>query len=410
LRGELTEREQAELDAWLAESEDNQAVLTEMSDPGLIAGYLEKMDRFDESGTWQKISDYRRRAASITNQSPDTRRHKKPFIGTLPLPGRRWFRNMAAAALFIFCIVGAYFYLRPSLKPSPIGEIKTSSSDIIPGKDYAVLTLADGSKIVLDSSSNGTIANQGGTKIINLKGRLNYGAGYDKSAGQEKATGQDKAAGTANTALFNTVETGRGNQYQLLLADGSIVWLNAASSLRFPTSFTGKERKVTLTGEGYFSIVKDTQKPFIVLFNNTEVKVLGTEFNVMAYADEPGGTQTTLIRGSVLINKGQHQAQLVPGKTAVVNDTGIKVKSNQDIDQIIAWKNGQISLSNADLKMVMRQISRWYDVDVKYEGPISQKHFGGLVDRNVNLSAVLDFLEENGVRAKIRGREITITN
>ncbi|HEX9510307.1 MAG TPA: FecR domain-containing protein [Puia sp.] len=406
LKGELTLREQAELDKWLAESGNNRAVLSEISDPELMAGYLDKMDRFDEEGTWEKILTHRNQAVLSTSEPFKNDNHTQAFPErALSFPGKKWLVYAAAAAIFFLFIGGGIiFYWRQSPKPSPIAAKKEVYPGITPGKDQAVLTLADGRKILLDSSSKGTIANQGGTEVVNARGRLKY----DKSDENAKSTGSAKGDAIANDVVYNTVETGRGNQYQLVLPDGSKVWLNAASSLHYPTSFTGNQRKVVLTGEGYFSIVKNVKKPFIVSFNNTDVKVLGTEFNVMAYSDEPGGTRTTLISGSVSINSGRQQMKLEPGKIAIVDDESIKIKSNEDIEQVIAWKNGQISLNNADLKMVMRQISRWYDVDVRYEGVVARKHFGGLVDRNVNLSAVLDFLAENGVHTKIKGREITV--
>ncbi|HEV7620883.1 MAG TPA: FecR domain-containing protein, partial [Flavisolibacter sp.] len=382
-----------ELEAWLADSETNRLLFSEINDPNLIAEYLDKIGQFDEEGTWKKIIAYQKQSAPLTNKTAKKSTHlKNKVLSLFPLYGIKW-KMYAAAAVLILCLsTGIILYWQMSSRHSAVAENKAIDNDILPGKDQAILTLADGKRIVLDSNSNGTIAKQGGITIINLKGKLNY-----------KNTKQ-----VPNTAVYNTIETGRGNQYEIMLADGSIVWLNASSSLRFPASFTGNERNVTLTGEGYFSVAKDINRPFTVLFNNTSVKVLGTEFNVMAYTDEPGGTQTTLIRGSVSINQGQHQMKLVPGKMAVVNDSGIRINSNVDIEQVIAWKNGQISLNNADLKMVMRQISRWYDVEVKYEGPVNQIHIGGFVDRNVNLNAILDFLSENGVHIKRKGRELII--
>src|SRR5258708_27099877 len=314
-----------------------------------MGGYFEKRDRLDEEGPWEKILTHRNQAVLSTSEPLKNKNHTKVFPErALSFPGKKWGVIVAAAAIFcLFIGGGIIFYWRQSPKPSPIAAKKEVYPGITPGKDQAVLTLADGRKILLDSSSKGTIANQGGTEVVNARGRLKY----DKSDENAKSTGSAKGDAIANDVVYNTVETGRGNQYQLVLPDGSKVWLNAASSLHYPTSFTGNQRKVVLTGEGYFSIVKNVKKPFIVSFNNTDVKVLGTEFNVMAYSDEPGGTRTTLISGSVSINSGRQQMKLEPGKIAIVDDESIKIKSNEDIEQVIAWKNGQISLNNADLKM-----------------------------------------------------------
>lgn len=271
-----------------------------------------------------------------------------------------------------------------------------------PGTNKAILTLADGKQIVLDEAKNGNLADQGNTKVIKLNGQI----AYNEFA---MAVPNGKNAAVA----YNTVTTPRGGQYQLILADGSRVWLNAESSLRFPTSFQGKERRVELAGEGYFEIAKDATKPFIVKINTTseekdEVEVLGTHFNIMAYNDE-GIVKTTLLEGSVKINRNNKIAMLKPGQQAKLQNQSIKVVEDVDTDEAIAWKNGYFQFTSANLQQVMRQIARWYDVDISYEGKIPERKFGGKISRDNNASEVLKVLELSKVKFRIENRKIIVT-
>jgi ferric-dicitrate binding protein FerR (iron transport regulator) len=212
--------------------------------------------------------------------------------------------------------------------------------------------------------------------------------------------------------VYNTITTANGNQYQLILTDGSKVWLNAASSIRFPTSFTGNERKVEITGEVYFEVAKDPIKPFKVDFKNkegeiNEIEVLGTHFNVNAYADEPD-MKTTLLEGSVKIKAANKIQMLTPGQQASITSGGIEVKRNVDIEHVMAWKNGYFLFDNTDIYTLMRQVSRWYNVDVKYEGRITEDGFSGKILRDVPLSKFIKVLELNDVKVRTEGREIIV--
>lgn len=311
---------------------------------------------------------------------------------TIPVRNRRWLYYGAAAVFLMAAATGAWFFIQQ--KPAPVAAI-AEAAPIPPGKNKAVLTLANGREILLDDAKEGDIASQGAVKIIKTnKAVLAYRGG---------------AAGSGATG-YNTITTPRGGLYELILPDGTHAWLNAASSLRFPVSFTGTARRVELKGEGYFSVVHDPAHPFIVGFNQSNIEVLGTEFNIKTYDDEPAA-RSTLINGSIRITCGQQAVLLQPGKMAVAATNApqqpVQVVT-ADTEQVTAWKNGKMALTNASLVELMREVSRWYDVDVHYTGMVPDRHFFGLINRNVYLSTILDFLRNNGVHVQQQGRNITI--
>jgi ferric-dicitrate binding protein FerR (iron transport regulator) len=309
----------------------------------------------------------------------------------------KWKIHYAAAAIIICIIsISTYYLLKPehSTQISKTGNIKIiHQNDLAPGANKAVLTLANGASIILDSAQNGALTTQGNTKILKLNGMLTY----------------EDSSKASSAVLYNTISTPRGGQYQLVLADGSKVWLNAASSLRFPAAFTGKERKVELMGEGYFEVAKNASMPFKVEVNGMEVEVLGTHFNINSYHDEPA-IRTTLLEGSVKINKNNTTSLLKPGQQAEVNSAGeVRIINDADIDAAVAWKDGKFQFDRADIYAIMRQIARWYDVDVEYKGATIISHFGGTISRNVNLSQVLKMLHLTGeVKFEINGRKIMV--
>lgn len=321
-----------------------------------------------------------------------------------PVVRRKW-RFAAAAAIIFALIAGTYFLIvrKPPNQESTIAEKgKPSPNDIVPGGDKAVLTLVDGSQIILDSTSNGLITSQGNVQVKKLNnGQLAY------IINGTEVTEND-------AAFYNTISTPRGGQYQVTLADGSKVWLNAASSIRFPVLFTGKERNVEITGEAYLEVAKNREKPFKVKAGKSEIEVLGTHFNVNAYDDEPA-IRTTLLEGLVKVtSKGSVSAQtpvfLQPGQQSGINKEGrISVVKNPDVEEVLAWKNGRFQFNSADLKTILRQISRWYDVDVIYKGN-ANLHFTGQLTRNDNVSKVFEKLAMTGeVHFKIEGRKIIVT-
>jgi transmembrane sensor len=305
----------------------------------------------------------------------------------------RRYRNIAAAIILIIIGVGSYLWFNKRSNSGNDIAKTISQHDIPPGGNKAVLTLDDGSTILLDSAARGTLALQGSTKVLKTnEGQLAY------NIVNEEPT----------EILYNTLTTPRGGQYQLVLPDGSKVWLNAASSIRYPTSFIDKERKVEITGEAYFEVEKNTRMPFIIEANDMDIKVLGTHFNVNAYSDE-AMAKTTLLEGSVLVARDTVTALLKPGQQAQITTTGtLKVINNADIDEAVAWKNGVFYFNRADIQTIMRQISRWYDVDIQYQGEINPKKFGGEIQRDLNLSEVLEGLKQTGIHFRIEGKKLIV--
>jgi transmembrane sensor len=304
-----------------------------------------------------------------------------------------WASSIAAAALIIIS-VGSHFY-KPEAPEIVIREAQPKVYDKNPGGNKAILTLADGSKIVLDDAVNGTIAKQGEIRINKASDGSII---YDIPVIAELKTG---------TTFYNTIETPKGGKYQIILPDGSKVWLNSVSSLRFPAVFNGKERNVELTGEAFFEVAKNKEKPFIVKTNAMNVMVTGTQFNIMAYSDEKYSS-TTLVEGSVNVSNVNGDMVLKPGEQVVSNHGAKLSKSIVDVEQNIAWKNGLFQFSNSDMRTVMNQISRWYDVTVEYRDSVPEKHFGGYISRDSKLSQVLKMLELSGVKFKIEEKKIIV--
>ena len=307
----------------------------------------------------------------------------------IPIFKRRWFQIAAAAivlsGIFIFYKIGLG---KDNLKQQ---VAKINSTDIAPGGNKAILTLADGSQIVLDTAANGNISNQGNTTIIKLDGKLNY-----------------TASGKNGEVLYNTIATPKGGMYQIVLSDGSKVWLNAASSLRFPTIFTGKQRNVELSGEAYFEIEKNVAMPFNVTVSEMNVQVLGTHFNVMAYNEE-SDIKTTLLEGAVKVSKGSAVGLLKPGKQASIDQNGAIKIVDAEIEKELAWKNGIFFFENSDIKTIMQQLNRWYDADISYQGNVTNRRFTGQISRYINLSEVLKMLELTGeIHFKIEGRRVLV--
>jgi len=294
----------------------------------------------------------------------------------------RWLR-VAAAAVILFAIAGVvYFFSEKSAAKTAIAAINNSyNNDVLPGGDKAILTLADGTKIILDTAHNGSLVQQGNTIIVkNKTGQLVYNAGKEN----------------AEQVLYNTVTTPVGGKYQLVLPDGSMVWLNAASSLRFPAAFTGSERDVELTGEAYFEVAKNAAMPFHVKADGADVKVLGTHFNVMAYPDEQT-INTTLLEGKVKITQGETEKFLEPGMQAIVDKKTRTIKvTSANTEQSTGWKNDMFRFKETSIQELMRQVERWYNVEVEYRTQRSDQAYTGMVPRTQNVSALLQYLELTG--------------
>jgi transmembrane sensor len=315
-----------------------------------------------------------------------------PFVETFrPVQTIRWWWAAAAIAGIVLATAG-YWIWKPVASVAPVPAIAARyKNDIAPGSNKAILTLSDGSSIALDDAKNDTLGKQGNTNIIKTQnGQVLYSA--------EKAT-------TAIT--YNTLTTPRGGQYQLTLPDGTQVWLNAASSLHFPTSFSGNSREVTLTGEGYFDVAPLPEKPFRVKVNGTTIGVLGTQFNIMAYSNEQA-MAVTLITGAVNVSNNGIVKKLQPGQQARIQANNNITITDVDTQAAVAWKNGFFIFERADIATVMRQLERWYDIEVVYEGTPREMLFGGGIQRSLPLSRVLNILEKNQVSFKIEGRKITV--
>jgi len=300
-----------------------------------------------------------------------------------------WKKIAVAASILIAVGIGTFVVFQKG-DEAPVVVVSKQVNDKAPGKTGAILTLADGSKIVLDSLGNGLVANQNNTTVSKKNGGLVYKSGNNSEL------------------VYNTMTTPRARQYNLELSDGTKVWLNASSSLTFPTSFASNERKVILTGEAYFEVAKDKKRPFRVSVNEMQVNVLGTHFNINAYDDE-ATINTTLLEGSVLLSEKSQKVLLKPGEQAQKQKKGTIVVNNKvNIDKVMGWKNGVFYFENADLQTVLREISRWYDVDVVFEKGIPVRTFEGEIQRNLKLSQVLKILEKNKVHFKIDGNVLRV--
>lgn len=295
---------------------------------------------------------------------------------TKPFRIRRWWP--AAAAALILAFAGTY-KLISNRTPQNIISANLVQSDILPGHSGAILHLSNGQKILLDSLQNGALAAQGNVQVIKKNGALEY-------------------IGNSDRLIYNTVTTNRGRQWQLTLSDGTKVWLNAESSIRYPLSFNGKERNVEITGEAYFEVVHNAKHPFKVLVKNQVIEDLGTTFNINAYK---ANVTTTLLSGSLRVHLADRSALLKPGQQARV-DNAIHLRYAVNTEAITAWKNGLFQFDNADLQTIMEQIGRWYNVAVAYSGQPRIRMFSGKIPRDMPLSDVLKILKQLGVHFEVQ--------
>lgn len=334
-----------------------------------------------------------------------------------PRPHRiSWRRIAVAAAILLLLGAGTWFLVDkksgPSPNQQPVAQVRFKN-DIRPATDKAVLTLANGSQIILDDAANGNLSSQGGTQVIKLDGELSYNAVADPN----------------QPVLYNTISTAKGKQYKLVLADGSKVWLNAASSLRFPTSFRGNDRHVTVNGEAYFEIAHQSDKegkkiPFHVTIQTPsgeggEIQVMGTHFNISAYDDE-AVIKTTLLEGAVVVKRNNLLQRLTPGQQASLphpsgmsaipgSRNTITVVNDANVEQAVAWKNNLFDFENETIRDIMRQLARWYDIDVRYEGTMPDKHYFGAIRRQVNISEIFHMLEIAGqIDFSIDGKKVVV--
>jgi transmembrane sensor len=377
ISGDITPEEDNILQQWKSASPEHQVQYEQLSD---LSQMPDKLKKYNEVSQRAEAFNLPIVAAQRTAMTPIHRVH---FL-------KKW---GWAAAIIILLGAGAYLYITNRKSEAPVLAKQEKPTDILPGSNKALLTLSDGTIITLDSAANGAIAQQGNSLINKLSnGQIIYNV-KGLSHGE---------------IMMNTMATPSGGQYQLILPDGSKAWLNAASSITYPAVFTGTDRKIKVAGEIYLEIAKDKSKPFFVdVDGKSTVEVLGTSFNINSYADE-GNIKTTLIEGSI---KANSSIVLKPGQQAVQSLSDrkiISVNSSVNIDQILAWKNGIFNFQNADIRSVMKQLERWYDIQVKYNGKIPDFIFNGKMDRGVMLSTILRFLSDYGVHTTLQGNVLII--
>ncbi|WP_207421327.1 FecR family protein [Desertivirga brevis] len=300
-------------------------------------------------------------------------------------------------AASILLILAAGLLIRQADFPGKTQTAGTLPKPVLPAEDKAYLTLSTGEKILLDTSKN-NLTTEFGIQLHKEKDGLLV---YNLNGLRDQVP--------ANETLYHVISTPKGGRYSVVLSDSSMVWLNANSSIRFPLAFTGKQREVEISGEAYFEVAKDKGRTFIVKANGTEVKVLGTHFNVSAYPED-GQVKTTLLEGSVRIGHKGMSALLSPGyaATARLAENGISTQK-ADLQEAVSWKNGLFIFRDENIATVMKKISRWYDVEVVLQGNVKDKEFGGSVSRFKNITEILEMMKlAGGINYKIEGRRVTI--
>jgi ferric-dicitrate binding protein FerR (iron transport regulator) len=303
---------------------------------------------------------------------------------------RRTFPAVAAALVFLLAGAAAFWYYQHTRikNSSSISARISQHNDIPAGMEGAILTLASGEQIIVDTMQNG---------VLNKVGQ----PGITKKAGVLVLKANPVAAAAPVSGRYNTLTTPRSRQCQVVLPDGTKVWVNAASSIKFPEAFTGAKREIEMTGEAYFEVATDAAKPFFVKVKDSYIQVLGTHFNVMAYGNE-NKVQTTLLEGAVQFKYENEAVLLAPGGQCTLHDNGsVKTINDADVAFATAWKNGRQVFRNADVRTVMRQVERWYDLDVVYDGPVAGGTFSGNISRNANLSQVLKMLELSNIHFEL---------
>lgn len=393
LREDLTPGEQVELNQWVNASSQNKLIFDQLTQE------TELREKFQNYNTakqriWNKISK------KIEKEKATQVHHRIPL-------------KYIAVAVAVLAIItsGIYFWFeqRPpkNIAENPVINRPLTPDDIKPGTDKAILTLSDGTKVILDSVQNGTLASEKGVTVIKLNdGQVVY-----------RKTDQSGELSEAESVSFNTISTPRGGRYHLVLDDGTRVWLNATSSISYPVTFTRTERTVAITGEVYFEVNPleasrgGGKVPFKVKILSAsgketgEVEVLGTHFNINAYDDE-AVVRTTLLEGSVKIQSsvGSKQSTILkPNQQVLISNDQLSLVANPNTEEVMAWKNGLFQFKGADIETIMRQAARWYDIDIVYERKPADK-FTGKISRDVNLSGLLKILELSEVRVTLNER------
>ncbi len=397
--GSATPREQRVVEQWLEENDQQHTAWHNMDSKARAAWMLE-LYRDIERGIECK--------------------HVAEEGDNAPVVSYKWYRKFrlpVAAMLVVSVGIGLYYFLLSRQgTTAPVNIVmQQQGQDVLPGANKAVLTLGNGDRILLDDSQEGILTNQGGTDVSKQGEGIVYHIPYSNEMGAP--------------VVYNTLSTPRGGQYKLVLSDGSKVWLNASSSIRYPSSFSGNERTVEITGEVFFEVNRvmaaaskrapAKKVPFKVKIispggENGEVEVLGTQFNINAYADEEA-VSTTLLEGSIKFSPLRPEGKtgdavvIEPGQQVRLGKNGsLRVEKDVDLEETVAWKNGLFMMNSAAIPVVLRQLARWYDVDIVYGKGVPEGRITGDIPRNMNLSEVLKVMELSGVHFKIEDRKIVV--
>jgi ferric-dicitrate binding protein FerR (iron transport regulator) len=375
--GDLSDNEAKALLKWVEASEANLSLYNDLTSEEKLSEELAILASFKPSDEWQSIAN-------------------KTIQSTIPIQkhwnyGRKFW--LSSAAIFLMVCLGAFqIWKYQNTNTDTIKYSVSSKDDIAPGGNKATLKLSDGTVIILNDSINGFQSLQQNVKLLVQNGEITY-----------------QTIGKQDELLYNTITTPNGGQFKLVLNDGTKIWLNAASSLKYPLAFSGNERIIELTGEGYFEVAHNANKPFKVLLPGIgQVDAIGTAFNINAYSEEQF-LKTTLLQGKVKVAFGNKTDYLNPGQQAQFFQNGnMQVIDQVELDQVVAWKNGEFIFKQMNVEDIMRLISRWYEIEVIYHGVVSKETFSGIVNRNSSLMEVLKIMEEGGIRFKIDGKKINV--
>lgn len=387
---DLSEKDRITLDAWKNSSPSNRVLSNRIEDGKTIADDLLEIEQVDVNAASKRIF------AQTGMLYVDGASNKKSGFFSY-----QTFWRIAAACLILGFSTAAWLYLERSKSLSNQLD-KSLNAKIVPGVNKAILTLSNGTQVLLDSTTSGLIGTEGNTKVFKLDGEsLSYSSTVN---------------GTASRPLYNTLTTPRGGQYQLTLPDGTAVWLNSASSITFPTFFDGAERVVKITGEAYFEVrsIKDQtnigKKPFIVEVGTERITVLGTHFNINAYGDD-FPVKTTLVEGSVKVSNDKGFVVIKPGEQTIFQHSNTAYKViKPNLEEVLAWKNGKFIFSEASAKSIMLQLSRWYDVDIVFQSDLNGINFSGGLSRKDEIEKLIELLSLDGrIKLSLKGRKLFVT-
>lgn len=389
LREELPPEEELRLQNWIAESGEHKIFYERATNKKLLLenarSKADNLKNIDLDKEWQRLKEMERKQSATK------------------IIAFKWRRYAIAASLLVVTVTGAYMWLKTDKQPPEIvSENKPNIIDVLPNTTNAVLTTDDGTTIVLDSTQTGTLIDLGNVQVTRMEdGRIVYNAAVKQGAAE---------------GMYNTITAPMGSDVVFVtLSDGSKVWMNAASSIRYPIVFTGNKREVSISGEAYFEIAHNASKPFYVSKGAMQVQVVGTHFNVNSYEDD-GAIKITLLEGSVKVTNKDKSVFIKPGEQAIAKtitneQTPLSINRSPNMEEVMAWKNGRFVFKNTKLEIIMAQIERWYNVEVIYEGDIKQQGITltGKISRYSKASELLDLLgETEWLQFTIEGKKIIV--